>query len=655
MTRPGNPTDGAPDDDYEDDPYARPPEPRRSPLATMLWGLGAPLSIVKLLSGLPAVAAVAAAISVAATPRPDLEADYRAQAREALQIGDFPRLKTLTARLLQLSPRNPETQYWAGVALDGLGDAALAETTLEAVAPANAAGYGPAHFYLAERHLRSEPLTPEALARAESHLRRVSSEGELAKPTTRRLAQVLLKTGRIVEARKLLTLDLLTDYPDLRVVYGEALLKSQVVDEGREQLRQAATTLRVRLASAPDDWHARWNLVEACALAGDFPTGEKILRDGAGLGKPDQSVRMLANFYVRWIAENDAGRVPIGPEKSAVDRTADMLAKQESKSLAAQGLLVYLYRFGGRLEEAQQVLEALAPGNLGAAFDLIRLHQQRGKPAEAKAAARRVAEPLRQLVSKEPTSFAHRERLASALLALDDFAGAKEVLEEGARKTKDPRYNALVAATLVNWWDASHAGRVPKPEDSIGLLRDAVKLDPWNAAVFQRLSAAPPAEADAAKAMLSELLARGESPPAAIHWILGNSAWARGDLVMAKSHLEQSYKLSPKNPLVLNNLAWVLAHAMPPDLPRALQLANEAVALSPAALELRDTRGRIRAKLGDWREALADLQLCLAYKKGDPEFHRIVADAFASQRMNDLADHHRKLAADAEAQRRGKP
>ena len=51
-------------------------------------------------------------------------------------------------------------------------------------------------------------------------------------------------------------------------------------------------------------------------------------------------------------------------------------------------------------------------------------------------------------------------------------------------------------------------------------------------------------------------------------------------------------------PVLLNNLAWVLLSAEPPQLDKALSMADAAVKALPQHPEIRETRGVILARLG---------------------------------------------------------
>ncbi len=97
------------------------------------------------------------------------------------------------------------------------------------------------------------------------------------------------------------------------------------------------------------------------------------------------------------------------------------------------------------------------------------------------------------------------------------------------------------------------------------------------------------------------------------------------------------------NPAVANNLAWILAHADPPDLARALELGNQAVALRPNDARFRDTRGRILVKMKRWNEALTDLELVLRSEPEQTDLHQLLAEVYDRLGSNEMATEHRRL------------
>ncbi|MCA9047708.1 MAG: tetratricopeptide repeat protein [Planctomycetaceae bacterium] len=123
--------------------------------------------------------------------------------------------------------------------------------------------------------------------------------------------------------------------------------------------------------------------------------------------------------------------------------------------------------------------------------------------------------------------------------------------------------------------------------------------------------------------------------------LVGTDAAARGDYRAAEQQLSIALASAPSHPIVLNNLAWILARhyqtttATPASgdpsassetaatsddvLAKAWQFANQAVMLCPNEPELLETRGTIAALTGRWKSAAQDLQQCAdqGYITGD--------------------------------------
>lgn len=95
---------------------------------------------------------------------------------------------------------------------------------------------------------------------------------------------------------------------------------------------------------------------------------------------------------------------------------------------------------------------------------------------------------------------------------------------------------------------------------------------------------------------------------------------------------------------LLNNLRWAIAHAEPPDLDRALNLANAAHQAAPNHPDVLETRGQILAKLGRWKEAITDLDKALPAMPNRARVHDTLAPAYENLGVKELADEHRRRA-----------
>lgn len=129
-----------------------------------------------------------------------------------------------------------------------------------------------------------------------------------------------------------------------------------------------------------------------------------------------------------------------------------------------------------------------------------------------------------------------------------------------------------------------------------------------------------------ARAAMNQFAADAKGETAAMwQFVLWTDYRVRGDLVEARKHLQQAYKISPQNPMVINDMAVDLATGNRKDWEHGLALIQSIADQYPYDPNLRDTRGQLLAQLGRYQEALPDLE-------------------FAIQRFQDAEDTQRALA-----------
>ena len=117
-----------------------------------------------------------------------------------------------------------------------------------------------------------------------------------------------------------------------------------------------------------------------------------------------------------------------------------------------------------------------------------------------------------------------------------------------------------------------------------------------------------------------------------------------GQIEQARVHWERAFELSPDMPVVANNLAWMIATAAEPDLPRALALANIAVERAPKELNFRHTRGNILFQMERYKEALGDLEAALPRYADNAELHMKLAITYEHLGVAAMAAEHRRQA-----------
>lgn len=312
---------------------------------------------------------------------------------------------------------------------------------------------------------------------------------------------------------------------------------------------------------------------------------------------------------------------------------------------AVRGVLGEMYLAEGKLKQAEALLQPASKVHPQLRLRLAQLYALRGEPDAARAEARAMLAHFRALALSEPREHQPRLYWADAALFLEDFSGAEAALQDGLKASGAALYRTALARVYLAWSDALGRARQANPAEQLNLVQKALEQDPGYADALLRLWAFTQASGDAAtnaRNTLRTLLASGRGGALA-HLALGMDAWQQGDEAAGLVHLEQAYVAAPGIALVANNLAWALAAAQPPDLPRALALIDSVVQRFPAEPTYRDTRAQILGRLGRWREALADYQAALPAHATRADFHRRLADCYRHLNMPAMAAEHDRL------------
>jgi tetratricopeptide (TPR) repeat protein len=323
--------------------------------------------------------------------------------------------------------------------------------------------------------------------------------------------------------------------------------------------------------------------------------------------------------------------------------------------IAAHGLLGKIYLNAGRVNEAEFHLAKAAAASPDYRMALAFAFVARGNTAQARQEAETAAQKFRDRARADPTDVAARLAWANALTFLEDFPGAIAVLEEGAASSNRSIYLQAIGRVYVAWYDVrKKVANVPAVE-LISLVDKGLNHDPANKDLLNRLIEQlryNSSGAEKSRKMLQELLAKGGTEVGPIHCALAIDARLRGDNAAEKLHLEQAFLLDPKTGVIANNLAWVLSQPPNPDLPRALALINAPLERDPTNPVYRDTRGRIYQAMGQWKNALTDLEYVLAKAPKTSGLHAALAEVYERLDQHDLAMEHKRLAAESAQKQR---
>jgi len=237
-------------------------------------------------------------------------------------------------------------------------------------------------------------------------------------------------------------------------------------------------------------------------------------------------------------------------------------------------------------------------------------------PEDQKETLRKAEQVYGRLLEEDPTNSKFRWLLANSMSQQSRFDDAQEVLVKGMKINADDSMRFANAEFFTMRHDLEQAGqnRVGK---RITYLFRALGAQPQHLPIYERLIKLAD-EKDTGdgsyvrvRRELNRLIA-GDDPNPMAHFALSNILWQHEEFEEATTHLELAYKIEPKFTIVLNNLAWVLAHQDPPDLDRALELASQAVEQSPQDGRYHDTLGTIYLKQEKYKDAAAEFQLALA-------------------------------------------
>ena len=430
---------------------------------------------------------------------------------------------------------------------------------------------------------------------------------------------LLLQIGRISRA-------------DLVLRYQE--LAARAVAEGNTQA--AALWLEKVARLNPHDPKYLYRQALMADEAGRRDRARPIMRRIApvdGEGYP------LAHF---WLARDLIGQsLPLTPELSkTIEHHLNQALRSKPLAADAHALLGQLLVLRGDRPQAISHFELAAGEKPECHLGLAVLYLEQKEPDKAAPSASRAADYFGQLVEAEPETWGHRLRWAQAELLGDHYAQAVGILEAAVDKVEDPEpfREALVAAHLG--WLADLAQREPNRLDKqLDLLNAAFKYGPENPEVLALIANLVTQKRDDADSQpaaelheaLTRTLASGTAPPV-VHLIVGTRALEAGEVERAVTHLELALKANPNMPMVLNNLAWGLAHREPPDLDRALRLIDAAIPLSDHP-NLRGTRAVILAELGRSREAIDELEGVLRRHPDPAWVHARLADLYRRARV----------------------
>lgn len=315
-------------------------------------------------------------------------------------------------------------------------------------------------------------------------------------------------------------------------------------------------------------------------------------------------------------------------------------------------LLGRLYVMTGRYQEARPYLEAtVGTGSPVLLFDLAKVEAATKNKDELLRRAREALAAAKAQVTAKPLDKGPRVLWTEVCVFLGDYKGAIEVLDQSALQTGDSSFIAAKGGVYNAWAKGLERVGAEKSAERLQIIEQGLKVDPDNPELTEqviRFLGDDPKTREKVRGIVRSLLVTGKAPAMA-HFTLGIDAWANQRFDEARNHWEQAYRLNPRMPVIVNNLAWSLAFKEPVDLNRAISMVEETRIQAQKDPRLRGrglaaligTEGQILVKLGRWKDAVSLIEDAFAAGENSAELHRSIAMAYDKLGMTDLANEHR--------------
>ncbi len=217
--------------------------------------------------------------------------------------------------------------------------------------------------------------------------------------------------------------------------------------------------------------------------------------------------------------------------------------------------------------------------------------------------------------------------LMACFLEKKQYARAESRLSEEIKRFSESEENSgrvwaerALADVYMAWIGAIEKDDSEVEKKKLALLKKAYQLYPRNESLLAQLTRLGISNnAEVAQEAISIYDATSDpDAPAIVLNEIGSQALARSDYVTALRNFEMARKKAPRNPEILNNLAYTYIVGDDPNPKRGLTMVDEALRRLPNNSEskgmltfLRDTRGQALMQLDKWTEAAADFEFAL--------------------------------------------
>ena len=331
----------------------------------------------------------------------------------------------------------------------------------------------------------------------------------------------------------------------------------------------------------------------------------------------------------------------------------------EAQQLELRHRLAQLDIAHQRLDEASRQLRICFNSDSRFGIALARVYQMQGEPGLARSTIATAVKTFNRKMKEETANVEARKQLALLAVFDRDYLRAEKILVDGLQVPDlldgdKAQLRVNIGLFSVQWADFLAKNKPDSWKRQLELLQRAMDSIPSHPALFNQFAKLTDADTATIRAVvdaMKRLLTRGQEPALA-HWVLGTALVRLDDLPLAEKHLRLAIRENPKLGAGLNNLAWVLARRKPARLAEALQLVEIALKSIPNHPEVRETRGQIYLRLGEFKKAIIDLEFAIQGVRKKDVVHLALAQAYRKLGDTELAHSHQELARVTQTPRR---
>ena len=286
-------------------------------------------------------------------------------------------------------------------------------------------------------------------------------------------------------------------------------------------------------------------------------------------------------------------------------------------------------------------------------LDLARLYTRIGDNKGRIAASNQAEDFFLARINFPTEKESDRLSVADARLLTNRPEQAAEILSDGLRQNLggERTIRQLSEIQRLMYLNTIRKNDDGKIDVDLNLLEEMAATDPANPNVSSEIAKLIPFKVKPTKKLLDVLRSQIglgiATAPSLL--LLGESAYAAGNLEEAQRYWELAIGKDPENFSALNNLAFCLAMLSSSNVERSLELVSKANSISPNNADILDTWGEVLAIANRPKEAVNKFELAIRIDRNRIETHRKLLVAYRALGMSEMAEDKSKVILKIEA------